>query len=85
MPRSAAGRRLEIEPRSWSSPWTAQLVRGCTACRRRRPIMLIENDAFVCTECHDDRLRQWRLDDEAAERTEALWSVWDLVAGGSTR
>jgi hypothetical protein len=43
--------------------------------------MRIENDALVCAECHEDRLRQWRLDDEAAERTEALWSAWDLAAG----
>jgi hypothetical protein len=43
--------------------------------------MLIENDALVCAECQEERLRQWRLDDEAAERTEALWSAWDLAAG----
>ena len=85
MPRSAAGRRLQIEPRSWSSPWSAQLVSRCSTCRRRRPVMLIENAALVCAECHEERLRQWRLDDEAAERTEALWSAWVFAAGGWAR
>ena len=80
MPRSAV-RRLKIEPRSWSSSWSAQLVSRCSTCRRRRPVMLVENDALVCAGCHEERLRQWRLDDEAAERTEALWSAWDLAAG----
>ena len=85
MPRSAAGRRLQIEPRSWSSPWSAQLVSRCSTCRRRRPVMLIENDALVCAGCHEERLRQWRLADEAAELREALWSAWDLAAGGGLR
>ena len=85
MPRSAAVRRLDIEPRSWSSPWTAQLVSRCRTCSRRRPAMLIENDALVCAECHEERLRKWRLDDEAAERAEALWNAWDFAAGRWTR
>ena len=82
MQRVAAVRRLKLEPRSWSSPWSAQLVGRCSTCRRRRSVMRIENDALVCAECHEDRLRQWRLDDEAAESTEALWSAWDFAARG---
>jgi hypothetical protein len=85
MPRSAAVRRLNIKPRSWSSPWSAQLVTRCSTCRRRRPVMLVENDALVCAGCHEERLRQWRLDDEAAECREALWSAWDLATGRGPR
>ena len=85
MPRPAAVRRVENEPRSWSSVWSAHAVRRCSTCRRRRPAMLIDNGAFVCADCHEERLRQWRLDDEAAERTEALWSAWDLAAGRGPR
>ena len=84
-PRSAAKRRLKIERLSWSSPWSAQAAGRCGTCRRRRRVMLIENGTRVCAECHEGRLRQWRLADEAAERTEALWSAWDLAASRAAR
>ena len=84
-PRSAAKRRLKIERLSWSSPWSAQAAGRCGTCRMRRRVILIENGARVCAECHEERLRQWRLADEAAERREALWSAWDLAAGGGLR
>ena len=63
--------------RSWCSTWEAQSTGRCTTCRNKRPVMLIEDSAHVCAECHELRLRQWRLDDMEAERQEVLWDAWD--------
>jgi len=85
MPRCQTAAKPRIEPRSWSSEWIAQLTGRCTTCRRQRPVMLIENDAHVCAECHERRLEKWRLDDMEAERREAMWDAWDFAAGGRAR
>jgi len=79
MPRPSGTKRAAVKARSWCSPWLGQVVRTCSTCHRHRTVMLIENDAVVCAECHEERLRRWRLDDEEAERTEALWAAWDLI------
>lgn len=68
MPRSPTATKVRIEPRSWSSDWIAQLISRCATCRRRRPVMVIEEGAHVCAECHEARLEKWRLDDIEAER-----------------
>ncbi len=85
MPRCQTAAKARVEPRSWCSEWIPQLTGRCTTCRRQRSVMLIENDAQVCGECHEGRLEKWRLDDIEAERREAMWDAWDFAAGGRAR
>ena len=77
--------RPNPRPRSWSSEWLAQTIGRCTTCTRDRDLMLIEDGATVCHECHEARLEEWRREDIEAERREALWDVWTLVANGHLR
>ena len=69
--------------RSWCSTWEPQSTRSCTTCRNKRPVMLIENAAHVCAECHEARLQRWRLEDIEAERREVMWDAWDLATGSA--
>jgi hypothetical protein len=48
--------------------------------RTRAVVMLIEDGATVCDECHETHLEQWRRDDIEAERREALWDAWTIAA-----
>lgn len=73
------------EARSWCSTWEAQFTRRCTTCRNKRPVMLIENGAQVCAECHEARLQRWRLEDMEAERQEVMWDAWGLAASEGRR
>jgi hypothetical protein len=85
MPRSQSAAKAQIEPRSWSSDWIAQFTGRCTTCRRKRPVMLIEEGAHVCADCHEARLEKWRLDDIEPERREVIWDAWNLAASGGGR
>jgi hypothetical protein len=85
MPRCQTTARARIKPRSWSSEWIGELTRRCTTCRRKRPVMLIENGAHVCAECHEARLQKWRIDDIQSERREVMWDAWNHAASGGWR
>ena len=85
MPRSQTAAKSRIEPRSWSSEWIGRLTRRCRTCRRKRPVMLIENGAHVCAACHEARLQKWRLDDIESERREVMWDAWNFAASGGGR
>ena len=79
MKRRQWAARTAPERRSWSSPWLAQQIGPCGTCERRCPVMVIEDDALVCSDCHERRLEKWREEDRAAELMEALWSVWNSM------
>jgi hypothetical protein len=78
--RGKVAAKSSIEPRSWSSEWIGQTIGRCTTCERERPVMLIENEACVCEDCHEARLEKWRADDIEAERREMMWDAWTMVA-----
>jgi len=72
MPPSQAAAKARSEPRSWSIDWIGQFTGRCTNGRPKRPIMLIENAADACSECHEARLQKRGLDDIEAERREVF-------------
>jgi hypothetical protein len=81
-PRRRSAAKASTNPQSWSSEWVCQLDDRCTTCEHKRPVMLVEDSARVCSECHEARLQKWRLADIEAERRETQWTMWDLAAAG---